>query len=208
MLDGLRAREHRGPAARGAVRMDRDPFACLVRHVGGGAHLLEGERLIAGRVLVAAGGSVDLDPVRPRRELLPGHALHFGDAIGGTGVRRRGHAGPRRAVVDMESPAGDEHSRPDHRAAINEIAHGDVIVVRGAEIANGRDAGLERLAGVFLREKYGDGVAERAELGPGVRAGRVVPVERHVGVDVDETGESGVFPQVDDCGVGRDGAIA
>ena len=140
--------------------------------------------------------------------LLAGHALHLRDAVRGTGVWRRGHTGPDRAGIYMQAPARDEHSRTDHGAAIDEVAHGDVVVVRGAEIANARHAGLQRLAGIFLCEEYGDRVAECAELGPGVRAGRVVPVERHVRVDVDETGQAGVFSQVHDRRAGWDRAIA
>ena len=54
---------------------------------------------------------------------------------------------------DVQPVAGDEHSRADHGAAIDEITHRDIGVIRSAQIAHRGDPGFQRLAGIFLGEE-------------------------------------------------------
>ena len=60
-----------------------------------------------------------------------------------------------RHVVRRERLAGDEHARPLRVAAVDAVAQGDVNASARAEVADGRDARVERVARVLL------GVLER-----------------------------------------------
>ena len=92
VLDGVRAGSHRVPRAIRAIGVNRQLQAEFVRDVGRRFHLVEGESLKAGHILIAAGGPIHLDHVDMGGHLLPHHAKHFGHAIGG--ASRRGEQNP------------------------------------------------------------------------------------------------------------------
>ena len=81
-----------------------------------------------------------------------------------------------------------------------ELAHREIHVVAGVEIAHGRDTGLERAARVVLREEHGD--RRQAPLPARPRARRAIPVIGDVRVQIDQAGKAGVLPQVDDLRAG------
>ena len=54
---------------------------------------------------------------------------------------------------DGESVAADKHARADHFAVIDEVAHGDVQILIGAEVADGGDAGFEGAEGAFAGDE-------------------------------------------------------
>src|SRR5205823_11131901 len=88
------------------------------------------------------------------------------------------------------------------------VAHNDIAVFGGAEVAHGGDAALERLACVLLGEKDCLGAAPPALLRPGLRSRRLVPEVGHVRVHIDQTGHAGQRTQVNDLRASRNRARA
>ena len=111
-----------------------------------------------------------------------------------------GSGGPAAGRAEMPWPATNIRG-PDHRPHRDQVAHREVGLARGAEIADRRDAGLERPTRVVLREKHGDGgpapLAERA------RSGLPVPVIGDVRMEIDEARERRVAPEIDHLGACR-----
>ena len=99
----------------------------------------------------------------------------------------------------MQRHTTHEHPRTDHRSVVDEIAHGDVIVLASSEIAHGGDPGLERARGVLLSFEYRDRrvLVERVDI-EGTRARVRVPAVGHMGVNVDQSGDAGVAREIDD----------
>lgn len=191
--------------------MNGDALAELVGGVDGGFDLVVVEGLEAGDVVVGAGGGVELDPVGAGGDLLADDAEDFGDAIGdaacGSGDSANGgiDTGLVGGAGNVQAVANDEHARADHFALVDEIAHGDIHILIGAEIADGGDAVFERAHRAFAGEEDFGGGWVGGDLLEHGDAGSFVGVNRHVGVDVDEAGEAGVFAEVDDLGCGWDG---
>jgi hypothetical protein len=103
--------------------------------------------------------------------------------------------------------ATDEHARPAHGAAVDQVAHGDVVEVRGSEVADRRHPARQRPAGVLLGEEDVHGgqavrLAQWRDLGGGV------VVVRHVGVGVDQSGDAREAAQVDHLGAPRRAGLA
>ena len=105
------------------------------------------------------------------------------------------------AARDLQAVAGDEHARSGHQAGVDQIAHGDVVVVARAQIADRGHAGLERLLRVVLREVDGGRAA------PGLSDLAHVQHVGHVSVDVDQAGDGCVFRHVDRLAGGRANAL-
>ena len=97
-------------------------------HVGRGLHFLVAKGLEAGYVLVAARGAVHFYPVGASSELLPGCSLHAFYAIAlaciGNGANFIGRAG------DVQAVGGHKHAWPRQSAPVDEVAQGDVDVVK------------------------------------------------------------------------------
>jgi hypothetical protein len=191
--------------------MNGDLFSELVRGIDGRFDFFVVVGLKAGGVVVGAGGCIHFDDVSARGNLLAHHAQYFWDAIGDPSSGKT-EAGFVRRVGDIEAVADDEHARADHFAAVDEVAHGDVFVLIGAEIADGGDAGFEGAHRAFAGEEDLDGRRIVGELLEHGFAGSFVGVLGHVRVHIDEAGEAGVFGEVDDLraggnvgGVGGDG---
>ena len=193
MLHRFGAGAHRGAAARVAVRMNGDRLVIAMRRLDGDAHLVVGERLHAGDVLKAAGRAVHLDPIGAGIDLRLDGDANLRRVLHASARRPRWRALARRRRHLRESEPGDEHARPDHRALVDRIAHGDVGVVRCAEIAHGRDAGLERLE--RIRRRGHDYRILRARTRH--RRIRLVAPVRHVRVHVDHARDRGIAAQVD-----------
>ena len=90
---------------------------------------------------------------------------------------------------------------PDHGPHRDQVAHREIGLGRGAEIADGRDAGLERPPGVVLRKEDGDG--RSSPLTERARSGLPVPVVRDVRVEIDEARKRRVAPEIDHLGACR-----
>ena len=148
-----------------------------------GFHLFEGECLAAGHIPAGARGAVYLHPIGSSGDLLANYAQNVRHAVGGSWRRRA-------AAADSQSVPGDEHARARHQAAVDQVAHGDIGVVGGAEIAHRGNARLKRLAGVFLREIHHGGRT------PG-RAHGVVQEVCEVRMSVDQAGNRGVAREID-----------
>ena len=185
-----------------SVRMDGDFLAELVGGVNGSFDFVVGVGLELRDVVVGAGGGVELDDVGAGGDLLADGAENFGDAIGDA-ARGRIQAGLVRRAGDGESVAADKHAGPDHFPVIDEVSHGDVHILIGAEIADGGDAGFESAESAFAGEEDFDGGRIFCELREHGLAGSFVGVNGHVSVDVDEAGEAGESGEVDDLGVRR-----
>src|SRR4029077_1447174 len=112
-------------------------------------------------------------------------------------------AGLEGRAGDGESVTADKHAGAAPFAAIDEVAHGDVYVLIGAEIADGGDAGFERAERAFAGEEQFNGGGVRGEVLEDGLAGSFDSVLSHVGVHVDEAWETGEFGEVDDLRVGR-----
>ena len=178
-----------------------------VRGVDGRFHLVERECLESSDILIAAGGPEHLHDVGTRGDLSPHGAKNLGHSVG-LAAPRNDEPGLCLLGRDLQPVAGDEHSRAEHGAAIDQIAHGDIGVVGCAQVAYGGDPGFERLAGVFLRQEDRHGGHPSLGLGPWTRAGASVPVIRHMRMRVDETRDAGVAGQVDRFGAWRRGDVA
>ena len=100
-----------------------------------------------------------------------------------------------------------EHPRPDHRFQIDQVAHREVHVGLRPEIARRRHARLERALRVVLRQVDGHrGKTPRSAAW--LRARLAIPVVRHVRVEIDEAGDAGVAPKVDDLRARRHRGVA
>jgi len=186
-----------------SVGMDGDFLAELVGGVDGGFDFVIGVGLKLRDVIVGAGGGVELDDVGAGGDLLADGAENFGNAVGDATCGGIEAGLPGRAG-DGESVAADEHARADHFAVIDEVAHCDVFILIGAEIADGGDAGFESAERAFAGEEDFDGGRIFRELREHGLAGSFVGVDGHVGVDVDKAGETGEFGEINDLGVRRD----
>ena len=89
-----------------------------------------------------------------------------------------------------------------HFAAADQVAHGDVHVLVGAQIADGGDASLERPQRAFARQEYFHGGHGIDHLLQQRHARSFVSVKRHVGVDVDQAGQPGVPRKICDLRAG------
>jgi hypothetical protein len=93
--------------------------------------------------------------------------------------------------------AGALHPRADDVAPIDRVAQGAVREgAEGAEIADGREAGPDRVAGVADADQ--DLVRGR---GDGRRDAGRLDVADEVGVDVDQAGQDGQVAEIDDVGI-------
>ena len=174
--------------ARRPVGMDRDRAIAGVGRIDRGLHLLKRHRLRRLDALKAAARSENLDPVGPRRDARLGL---LAEAVG-----------VGRAAASGRKPlAGDEHSRPDHPAHVDEIPHGVVDLVRGAEIAYGCHPRLQRPPRVLAR-KDGDDTRRPVRLAERPAARCRIPEVRHVSVGVDQAGNQRIAAQVDHVGAG------
>ena len=194
VFDRVGARAHGVLDAGRAVGVDRHLLLLSVRSVHDRFHLIETERLGRVDVIEAADRAVDLDAVD-------------------TGLDVIVYVLPQRLEVDRrarprrEAGSRDEHARSGHRAQVDQIAHREIHVVRRAEIAHGRDAGVERALRVVLRQVDGDrGKTPRSAAR--LRARLAIPVVRHVRVEIDEAGDAGVAPKVDDLRARRHRGVA
>ena len=164
-----------------------------MRGLNGDAHLLIGKGLHSGHVLKASRGAVHLDPVGASIDLRLDCVLDLRRVHHAPARRARRRAGARRRCHLRQPKPGDEHPRAGHHALVDGIAHGDVGVVRCAEVAHGRDAGLQRPERIG-----GRGHDDRVF---GTRAWRVeivlVAPVGHVRVYVDHAWNRGVATQVD-----------
>ena len=129
-------------------------------------------------------------------------------SVGAPGIGL-GNAGAIEGVAaGVQTRAGDEHSRARHGAALDQVPHGNVGIVDRSEVPHRRDTRLERPPGILLRQKDQDRGRDGLQTAPGVRARRAIPIERHVGVGVDQTRKPDQGPEVDDPGAGRNEAIS
>src|SRR5260221_5552515 len=187
----------------GSVGVDGDFFAELVGGVDGGFDFVVGVGLELRDIVIGPGGGVELDDIGAGGDLLANGAKDLGDTIGdaaewGIEAGLIGRAG------DCEAVTTDEHAGAEHFAVVDEVAHGDVEVLIGAEIADGGDAGFEGAEGTFAGDEEFVGRRIGGELLEHGLARSFVGVLSHVGVDVDEAGETGEFGEVDDLHVRRD----
>ena len=93
---------------------------------------------------------------------------------------------------DVETVAADEHPRSDHLAPVDQVAHGDVHVLIGAEIADRGDARLERAQGPLPGQEHGHRRDHVLHLLQHRDARCLFRVVRHVGVGVDESRQARV----------------
>lgn len=99
------------------------------------------------------------------------------------------------AACGAEGVAGGDDAGPIDLAAFDGFLQGDVGPVAGADIANGGEAGFERL---FRVGDGDDGPVGVGELQAGKASGFGVAVE--VGVHVDQAGEKGDAGELDHFG--------
>ncbi len=198
VLDRVHTRV-RGPAhALGAVRvrghLPAEPVG--VRHDR--LHLLE---RVLRRVRVVSlrehpAGRADLDHVRAVLDDLADLVLHSLDAVRHAVSLE---AKRRRQQVLVAVPARDAERRPrrddagaDDVAVVDGVAQGDVRVVAGAQVAHGREPGLERPPGVPRAVQR---LARRRDPQP--RVPERAQVEGQVRVHVDQAGKQRGLRQVD-----------
>ncbi len=149
---------------------------------------------------------VHLDLVDPRANLLSDHPDHLRHAVRQVALEFD-LAGLGRRVGGIEPVARDEHAGARHGAAVDQIAHGDVGVLEGSQVADRGDAALESLACVLLGEKHRDGRRAVRGLIPRTRACLGIVVISKMRVGVDQSRESRVAPQVDDLHAASDQRI-
>jgi len=169
-------------------------------------HLLERERLGRVHVIEAAHRPEHLDHVRAGGDLLADGHHHPRHAVGLPSRGDEDLAGPGCAAGRVQAVARPEDARPLHRPAVDQIAHRQVGIFLGAEVANRREAGLERLAGIFLGHEHADGRRQRHARLDWPHAGarhRLGPVG-DVGVGIDQPRDAVEARQVHDARALRD----
>ena len=129
VLDRVRSRSHGVPCAVRPVGVNRQLAAESVRGISRRLDLVECEGLEARHILSAPCRSIHLDHVGPGRHLLPNNAEHFGHAIGRSSWWED-IARPRVTARYAQSVPRYEHPRSGHRASVDQIAHGDVGILR------------------------------------------------------------------------------
>src|ERR1700674_4960109 len=128
VLDGIGAGADGVARTVGTIAMNGKTLAVFVRQVGGRFDFVVGVGLESGDVFVGACRGVHFDDVHSGGDFFADHAHHFGEIIGAA-ARRCRIAWPRRFAGDVDTVAGYEHARANHGAAIDEVAHGDIVPV-------------------------------------------------------------------------------
>ena len=142
--------------------MDRDlaPCACAVSTIA----------FISSKVTVCVVSTLSKLPRDPYTLIQSDAAL---DAFLGRPRASRRDRARRRRAPRVPGPTTNIRG-PDHRAHRDEVAHREIGFVRRAEIADRRDAGLERAARVVLGEEHRD--RRPAPLAERPRPGLAIPV--------------------------------
>ncbi|OIQ63318.1 hypothetical protein GALL_551410 [mine drainage metagenome] len=206
MLDGVDPGQDRGLDARGAVGVGGDLHAGGVGLINDGLDLIEGQLLGAGGVAVAehTAGGADLDDLGAVFVQL---ADHLAALVGAVDHRRPllVHRGREEGGVTMAAGRADgvgrrNDARPLDIAGVDRLLQADVVVVVGADIADGGEAGLQGAPGGAHRDIGAVIAVEGHGLDDRIAA---VELAGDVVVGVDQAGQDGGVGQVDDLGPGR-----
>src|SRR4029077_11744995 len=122
VLDGIGAGADGVARTVGAVAMYGEALAILVRQVSRRFDFFVSVGLESGDVFVGTCGSIHLDHVHSGGHFFANHAHHLGQIVGSS-ARRRYVNSPGRPLRHVNSISCHEHPRPDHGAAIDQVAH-------------------------------------------------------------------------------------